>query len=277
MLDELVWMAGVLRADRVGVSAGQPTSLMTCPICGTEMNQHAAKVDYAGGRQLRAAVDPDFQGVVQKVHQCTACGNIELQATTLNCARTNYAPPISVISCSATVRTRNRLIFRKFRTSALTACASDDPHVACFEAVEPVLGDPVTRHARPLQERSVMAVLRAGDESAFSLLVDTYQTRMLRVARVYVTDKAATEEVVQETWMRVLRNIDRFESRSTLKTWIFRILVNTAMSWASRERRSIAFSRLAGDAEGDQPGGRPGPLSASGRTALARSLDLLSD
>jgi RNA polymerase sigma-70 factor (ECF subfamily) len=83
-----------------------------------------------------------------------------------------------------------------------------------------------------------------GDEAAFCTLVDTHHVQMLRVARAYVGDSAVADEVVQETWLRVLRNIDRFESRSSLKTWIFRILVNTAIGSATRERRSIPFSRF---------------------------------
>jgi RNA polymerase sigma-70 factor (ECF subfamily) len=93
-------------------------------------------------------------------------------------------------------------------------------------------------------EHRIVAALRAGDESAFCSLVDTYHAHLRRVAGVYVRDHAVTEDVVQETWLRVLRSIDRFESRSSLKTWIFRILVNTAMNWAIRERRSVPFSRL---------------------------------
>jgi RNA polymerase sigma-70 factor (ECF subfamily) len=104
---------------------------------------------------------------------------------------------------------------------------------------------------------SLVAALRAGDESAFSFLVETYHARMLRVARAYISDTAVAEEIVQETWLRVLRSIGRFEARSTLKTWIFRILVNTALNWASRERRSIALSRIGGDDEGDQPAVEP--------------------
>jgi RNA polymerase sigma-70 factor, ECF subfamily len=74
---------------------------------------------------------------------------------------------------------------------------------------------------------------------------------MLRVARLYVTSRAVAEDVVQETWVGVLRGIDRFESRSSLKTWIFRILSNTAKTRGVREGRSVPFSSLAGD----EPGG----------------------
>jgi len=82
MLDELVWMARVLRAGRDTVVASDATTPLVCPQCGMTMNQHATKVDYSAGRQMPAAVDPDFHGVLQEVHQCANCGNIELRPTT---------------------------------------------------------------------------------------------------------------------------------------------------------------------------------------------------
>jgi RNA polymerase sigma-70 factor (ECF subfamily) len=106
-------------------------------------------------------------------------------------------------------------------------------------------------------EDSLIAALRSGDQSAFTLVVDTYHARMLRVALAYISDGAVAEEIVQETWVRVLRSIDRFEARSTLKTWIFRILVNTALSWVTRERRSTPFSCLAVEDADSQPAVEP--------------------
>src|SRR5256885_4910513 len=81
-------------------------------------------------------------------------------------------------------------------------------------------------------------------------MVDAYSPGLLRMARMFVRDRAVAEEVVQETWIAVLRGIDRFEGRSSLKTWIFRILMNTAKTRAQREARSIPFSAAAG---GDEP------------------------
>lgn len=78
--------------------------------------------------------------------------------------------------------------------------------------------------------------LRGGDEEAFVMLVHRYQPPMLRLARSMVPSQAVAEEVVQDTWMGVVRGIDRFEGRSSLKTWLFRILVNRARSAQSRER-----------------------------------------
>jgi RNA polymerase sigma-70 factor (ECF subfamily) len=92
--------------------------------------------------------------------------------------------------------------------------------------------------------------LRAGDEAAFAELVREYQPSLLRFARLFVSTPAVAEEVVQETWLGVLKGIDRFEGRSSLKTWIFRILANTAKTRAQREGRSIPFSALE-DAEGN--------------------------
>ena len=75
---------------------------------------------------------------------------------------------------------------------------------------------------------------------------------MLRVARMYVSTRAVAEEVVQETWLGVLSGIGRFEGRSSLKTWIFRILTNRAKTRGEREGRSLPFSSLGGDAEGER-------------------------
>jgi NAD(P)H-dependent FMN reductase len=82
MLEELVWMARVLRYGREAITVDNTASAMSCPKCGTAMNQHATKVDYSAAHQMPAAVDPDFQGVLQEVHQCPACGNIQLRAST---------------------------------------------------------------------------------------------------------------------------------------------------------------------------------------------------
>jgi RNA polymerase sigma-70 factor, ECF subfamily len=91
--------------------------------------------------------------------------------------------------------------------------------------------------------------LRNGDERAFGELVERYHSSLLRVAMIYVGNRGVAEEVVQETWMGVIRGLDRFESRSLLKTWIFRILTNTAKTRAARERRTVPFSSLASTAE----------------------------
>jgi RNA polymerase sigma-70 factor (ECF subfamily) len=81
--------------------------------------------------------------------------------------------------------------------------------------------------------------LRAGDESAFVILVDRYQPSMLRLARTMVPSRAVAEEAVQDTWMGVVRGIDQFEGRSSLKTWLFRILTNRARSAGTHEHRHV--------------------------------------
>ena len=98
-------------------------------------------------------------------------------------------------------------------------------------------------------ETSVVEALRAGDESAFRSLVREYGPSMRRVARMYVGSRAVAEEVVQEAWVAVLNGIGRFEGRSSLKTWIFRILTNIAKTRGQREGRSVPFSSLAPDDE----------------------------
>jgi RNA polymerase sigma-70 factor, ECF subfamily len=95
------------------------------------------------------------------------------------------------------------------------------------------------------EDEQLVAALRRGDADAFAMLVDRHCTAMIRVAMAYVPSRAAAEEAVQETWMAVMRGIERFEGRSSLKTWIFRILTNVAMKSGARERRSMPFSALA--------------------------------
>jgi RNA polymerase sigma-70 factor (ECF subfamily) len=97
-------------------------------------------------------------------------------------------------------------------------------------------------------EAELVDALRARQESAFAALVQEYHPSILRVARLYVSSPAAAEEVAQETWLAVLNGIDRFEGRSTLKTWIFRILTNIARTRGQRDARSVPFSSLGEEA-----------------------------
>jgi len=84
----------------------------------------------------------------------------------------------------------------------------------------------------------LVARLRAGDESAFVELLSRYQPRLLRLAQATVGSHAVAEEVTQDTWLAVVRGIERFEGRSSFKTWLFRVLLNRARSAASRETRA---------------------------------------
>jgi RNA polymerase sigma-70 factor (ECF subfamily) len=108
-------------------------------------------------------------------------------------------------------------------------------------------------------DAALIAALRAGDQDAFAALVDKFYMPMLRLAMVYVPSRAVAEDVVQETWLGVLQGLNRFEGRSSLKTWIFRILTNRAKTRGEREHRSIAFSSLQpANIESDEPTVDPG-------------------
>ena len=96
-------------------------------------------------------------------------------------------------------------------------------------------------------DRELVERLRAGDEAAFMALVDALEPSMLRIARMYVSSSSVAEEVVQDAWLGVLRGIDGFQGRSSLRTWIFRILVNIAKTRGVREGRSVPFASLSGD------------------------------
>jgi RNA polymerase sigma-70 factor (ECF subfamily) len=101
----------------------------------------------------------------------------------------------------------------------------------------------------PDDDAALLAALRAGDERAFEELLEKYGPSMLRIARLYVPSRAVAEEVVQETWLAVLTGIERFEGRSTLKTWLFRILTNKAKTRGQREGRTLPFSAFAADGD----------------------------
>jgi len=150
-----------------------------------------------------------------------------------------------------------------------------------------------------VDERELLASLRAGDERAFATLVDRHGAAMLRVARLYVRDRAAAEEAVQEAWLGVLRGIERFEGRSSLRTWLLRIVANVARTKGLREARSVPFSALGDDGPSvpeerfrgpddrwaghwvspPQDWGRPEQelLSAETRGQLAEAIDALPD
>lgn len=108
-------------------------------------------------------------------------------------------------------------------------------------------------HAAPADEPAMIAALRRGEESAFRQLVERYHAPLLRLAKFYVPSRAVAEVVVQETWLGVLRGLETFEGRSSLKTWIFRILTNRAKTRGERESRSIPFSAMANLNDGAGP------------------------
>jgi RNA polymerase sigma-70 factor (ECF subfamily) len=121
-----------------------------------------------------------------------------------------------------------------------------------------------------LSPRDVKLVerLRARDEKAFMELVLELTPSLLRVARMFVPTAAVAEDVVQETWLAVLNGIDRFEGRSSLKTWIFRILTNTAKTRGERERRSVPFSALDTEDGGFEPAVERSRFTGTGHWAV---------
>ncbi len=117
------------------------------------------------------------------------------------------------------------------------------------------------------EEVALVEALRRGDEKAFAALIDRYHSSLLRLAMSYVATREQAEDVVQETWIGVLNGIDRFEGRSSLKTWIFRILVNRAKTKGLRERRSVPFSSLEGDGDDKEPSVDPSRFQEGTRWA----------
>lgn len=110
----------------------------------------------------------------------------------------------------------------------------------------------------------LVAALQHGDDAAFAWLLDRYSGPLRRLALGHVSSPAIAEEVVQDTWLGVIRGIDRFEGRSSLKTWIYRILLNVARSRGVRESRSIPFSSAAGALDdGAEPAFEPDRFLAS--------------
>src|SRR6476620_9808981 len=99
----------------------------------------------------------------------------------------------------------------------------------------------------PDPDAELLARLRAGDEDAFVALVRKYNPVMHRIALTYVRTPSVAEEVVQDTWVGVLRSLERFEGRSLLRTWLLRILANRARTRGAREARSVPFSSLGDD------------------------------
>jgi len=114
-------------------------------------------------------------------------------------------------------------------------------------------GQARTNRAVSLEESALLDALRRGDEDAFARLVGEHHASLRRVARLYVANAAIADEVVQDTWLGVIRGIWAFEGRSSLKTWIFRILVNRARTRAVRESRSAPFTGALSPETGAEP------------------------
>jgi RNA polymerase sigma-70 factor (ECF subfamily) len=95
-----------------------------------------------------------------------------------------------------------------------------------------------------LDEMVLLSVLRQRDEMAFAQIIEQYHASLVRVACIYVHETAIAEEIAQETWLAVLQGMDRFEGRSSLKTWIFTILTNKAKTRSQREKRTLSYTDL---------------------------------
>ena len=118
-------------------------------------------------------------------------------------------------------------------------------------------GRPVTAPVATDEQR-LLDALREHDEEAFLDVVSRWRRAMLRVALGHVSTQASAEEVVQDTWLAVLEGLERFQGRASLRTWVFRILVNQAKTRGVREHRTTPFSSLArAEAGADEPSVEP--------------------
>ena len=120
---------------------------------------------------------------------------------------------------------------------------------------ETVIKGTRNRSKATYEELDLIESLRKGEETAFATLIDTYHSRLIRLAQAFVSNQAIAEEVVQETWIAVLDGIHRFEGRSSLKTWIFQILQNLAKTKGKREHRYISFSDFGHSTDSEAEGG----------------------
>ncbi len=113
----------------------------------------------------------------------------------------------------------------------------------------------VAPHARSIDtDASILARLRAGDEAAYTEIVRRYHPSLVRVASAHVRSASVAEEVAQDAWLAVLNGLERFEERSSFRTWLFTIVANLAKTRGKREARTTPFSALARDEEdGEQP------------------------
>jgi len=117
------------------------------------------------------------------------------------------------------------------------------------------------------EDMELIVRLRQGDEQAFAWLIDRYHSSLVRLALAHVSDRSVAEEVVQESWIGVLEGLDRFEGRSSLKTWIFRIVTNKAKTRGVRESRHTTFSDFHGETASGEPAVDPTLFRTTGHWA----------
>jgi RNA polymerase sigma-70 factor (ECF subfamily) len=118
--------------------------------------------------------------------------------------------------------------------------------------VEPVETQGKAVPAARTDDAALVASLRARDEEVFARLLRQWTPAMMSIARMHVSTRDSAAEVVQDTWLAVISGIDRFEGRSSVRTWVFRILTNIATTRGVRESRSVPWSSLTAD-EGEGP------------------------
>ncbi|WP_285481264.1 RNA polymerase sigma factor [Amycolatopsis sp. NBRC 101858] len=118
----------------------------------------------------------------------------------------------------------------------------------------------------------LVAALRAGDGAAFADVLDAWSSSMLRLARSFVSTHATAEEVVQDTWLAVVQGLGAFEGRSSVKTWVYRILVNTAKKRGAREKRSVPWTSLLPGDEDHGPTVDPGLVRGPGGAGQWREV-----
>ncbi len=144
-------------------------------------------------------------------------------------------------------------------------CRSPDPRLASREPLVGREGEALVAPSSTSGEDGVFVRrLLAGDEAAFREIVGRYQAPLLRLALTFVSDRAVAEEVVQDAWLGVLQGLRAFEGRSSLKTWIFRILINRAKSRGVREGRMLRFSSLTDPHADPEPAVEPGRFTDAG-------------
>jgi RNA polymerase sigma-70 factor (ECF subfamily) len=125
----------------------------------------------------------------------------------------------------------------------------------------------VSRPVLPKQDQALIERLRRGDESTFDEVVTTYHGSLVRMALGYVADPDVAEEVVQDTWMAVIEGLDCFEGRSSLRTWIFGILIHKAKDRGVREKRHVTFSALEATEDDNDEAVDPARFHQSGEWA----------
>lgn len=137
------------------------------------------------------------------------------------------------------------------------------------------LPPPVTSDQKRAQDELLLRALHDGDESAFALVSDLYFTAMLRVAMSHVDCRATAEEVIQETWMAAIRGIGRFERRSSVRTWLFRILRNQARTRGTRDSRMRPLSDLQAVDSEESGAGTDQMIVGTGTAATAHGHEAM--